>query len=125
MKKWMMWWILALFALALGSCGPGPMGPGHMGGMMGRGMMSAPAGPPPAVTPVATATPGGETTVSYSRQVQPLFDRSCVACHGGQMGLCGSSAPLDCRGRGQKLIERPSNGKLYPPARGLPLPTSI
>lgn len=93
MKKW---WMLTVLALALASCAPGPMGSGgmggmmgprRMGGMMGGGMMSAPASPPPAVTPVATATPGGAATVSYSRQVQPIFDRNCVACHGGQMGL--------------------------------------
>lgn len=93
MKGRQIWWMLALLALALGSCVSGPMGSGgmmgsgHMGGMMGGGMMSAPAGPPPAVTPVATATPGGAATVSYSQDVQPLFDRNCVACHGGQMGL--------------------------------------
>lgn len=93
MKKWLIGGMLALFALGLGSCVPGPMGsggmrgPGHMGGMMGGGMMSAPVGPPPAVTPAATATPGGAATVSYSRQVQPIFDRNCIACHGGQMGL--------------------------------------
>ncbi len=90
---------LLAVALLLAACAPmGPMGPGMMGrrgmgpGMMGRrgmgpGMMGGPSGPPPPVTPAPTATPGGSATVSYSRDVQPIFDRNCVVCHGGSAGL--------------------------------------
>ncbi len=95
---------LLAMTLLLAACAPmGPMGPGMMGrrgmgpgmmgrrgmgpGMMGRGMMDGPSGPPPAVTPAPTATPGGSATVSYSRDVQPIFDQNCVVCHGGSAGL--------------------------------------
>lgn len=61
------------------------MGRGH-DGMMGPGMMGRGA-PPPVVTPAPTATPGGDATVRYRRDVQPIFDRRCVRCHGGQAGL--------------------------------------
>ncbi|MFQ5344222.1 MAG: c-type cytochrome domain-containing protein [Anaerolineae bacterium] len=80
-----------------------PMGAGHMGpgGMMGRGrgMMGpgmrrpepvegmGPSAPPPAVTPAPTATPGGTATISYRQDIQPIFNRYCVSCHGGQAGL--------------------------------------
>jgi mono/diheme cytochrome c family protein len=65
-----------------------PMGAGRMGpgGMMGPGMMGRSA-PPPAGTPAPTATPGGNATVSYRRDIQPIFNRNCVSCHGGQAGL--------------------------------------
>lgn len=45
------------------------------------------SGSPPEVTPAPTATPGGGATVSYSREIQPILDRDCVGCHGGQAGL--------------------------------------
>jgi mono/diheme cytochrome c family protein len=61
------------------------MGRGH-DHMMGPGMMGRSA-PPLAVTPAPTATPGGTATVSYRRDIQPIFDRNCVSCHGGQAGL--------------------------------------
>ena len=59
------------------------MGPMHppMGPMMSE------SAPTPAVTPVPTATPGGTATVSYRRDIQPLFDQRCVSCHGGSAGL--------------------------------------
>jgi len=79
--------VLLLGACMPGGMGSGMMGSGHMGGMMGQGMMSGPTSPPPAVTPAPTATPGGAATVSYSRDVQPIFTRSCIVCHGGQHGL--------------------------------------
>ena len=56
-----------------------------MGG--GRGGMMGPSAPPPAVTPAPTATPGGTATVSYRQDIQPIFDRNCVSCHGGSAGL--------------------------------------
>lgn len=89
-------WAVGLALVVLAACVPfgpmGPMGPGHMRGMMGRGMMGpgmmgGPVGTPPPVTPVPTATPGGAATVSYSRDIQPIFDQYCIACHGGQAGL--------------------------------------
>lgn len=49
--------------------------------------MGAQPGPPPAGTPVPRATPGGSATVSYREDIQPIFNRSCVNCHGGQAGL--------------------------------------
>ncbi len=51
--------------------------------MMGPGMMGRSA-PPPVGTPAPTATPGGTATVSYRRDIQPIFNRNCVSCHGGQ-----------------------------------------
>ncbi len=42
---------------------------------------------PPAVTPAPTATSGGGATTSYRLDIQPILDRECVACHGGQGGL--------------------------------------
>ena len=43
--------------------------------------------PPPEVTAAPTVTPGGTASVSYRRDLQPIFDRQCVDCHGGQGGL--------------------------------------
>jgi mono/diheme cytochrome c family protein len=63
------------------------MAPGMMGRGMGPDMMGGEYAPPPAVTSVPTATPGGNATVSYRQDVQPIFDRACVACHGGSAGL--------------------------------------
>jgi mono/diheme cytochrome c family protein len=66
-------------------------GPGMMRGwpnnMRGPGMMSQYTYPPPVVTPAPTATPGGSTMTSYGRDIQPIFDRACIRCHGGQAGL--------------------------------------
>jgi mono/diheme cytochrome c family protein len=45
------------------------------------------SGSPPEVTPAPTATPGGVAMVSYKQQIQPILDRECVGCHGGQAGL--------------------------------------
>ncbi len=92
-RPWMVGAAVGLALVALAGCVPmGPMGPGHMRrmmgrGMMGPGMMGGRLEPPPAVTVVPTATPGGPATVSYRRDIQPLFDAYCVACHGGQAGL--------------------------------------
>jgi mono/diheme cytochrome c family protein len=99
MKRY--WWFVRWFVpvalmLGLAACTPmGPMGPGmgpdHMRGMMGRGMMGrgmmGQGGTPPPVTPVPTATPGGSATVSYNRDVQPIFNQNCISCHGGSLGL--------------------------------------
>jgi mono/diheme cytochrome c family protein len=66
-------------------------GPGMMrdwpNNMPGPGMMSQYTYPPPVVTPAPTATPGGSTMTSYSRDIQLIFDRACISCHGGQAGL--------------------------------------
>lgn len=58
------------------SCGPGNMGP-----MMDRG------GDPPDTARVPTATPGGDTTVSFSQDIQPILSENCVSCHGGSGDL--------------------------------------
>jgi mono/diheme cytochrome c family protein len=39
----------------------------------------------PEVTPAPIATQGGPAQVSYRQQIQPLLDRECVGCHGGQI----------------------------------------
>ncbi len=82
--------LLAGCGLAWGPMGPGGMGSGHppmMGpGRMGPGMMGG-GSPPPAFTPLPTATPGGDVEVSFRRDVLPIFNRSCVSCHGGTQGL--------------------------------------
>lgn len=66
-------------------------GPGMMrnwpDNMPGPGMMSKDTYPPPAVTPAPTATPGGISITSYRQDIQPIFDRVCISCHGGQAGL--------------------------------------
>lgn len=59
----------------------------HMGGPMGPGGMGRFAAPPPEVAPAPTATPGGPATVRYRAEIQPIFDRRCVSCHGGAAGL--------------------------------------
>lgn len=52
-------------------------GPGGMGGIQST----------PDVTPAPTATAGGAASVSYAQDIQPILDRACVMCHGGQAGL--------------------------------------
>ena len=69
--------IIGLFlAVLIVSCGPG-----HMGPMRDRG------GDPPDTTRVPTATPGGDTTASFSRDIQPILSENCVSCHGGSGDL--------------------------------------
>jgi hypothetical protein len=67
---------------------PGPgMARDWPNNMPGPGMMNNDTYLPPAITPAATATPGGISIMSYSRDIQPIFDRACISCHGGQAGL--------------------------------------
>lgn len=65
--------------------GPGRLSPGpdHMPGPR----MRAERFPSPELTPAPTTTPGELSRVSYQRDIQPIFDRACVSCHGGQAGL--------------------------------------
>ncbi len=49
--------------------------------------MELPRATPRPVTPMPTVTPGGNTTVSYTRDIQPLLTANCVRCHGGIAGL--------------------------------------
>lgn len=50
----------------------------------------APAAPQaPVPTQAAAAAAVGAAGVSYARDVQPIFDRSCVKCHGGSDGVKG------------------------------------
>jgi mono/diheme cytochrome c family protein len=79
-------WVVIVVVLTAAGCGNGGMGHG-MDHDMGPGMMQGQGGEPPAVTAVPTATPGGSATVSYRRDIQPIFDRNCVNCHGGSAGL--------------------------------------
>ncbi len=41
----------------------------------------------PPVTPLPTITPGGQATISFSGEIQPLFNENCVRCHGGIANL--------------------------------------
>jgi mono/diheme cytochrome c family protein len=64
-----------------------------------------PSGSPPEVTPAPTATPGGAAKVSYRQQIQPILDRECVGCHGGQAGLFMDSYDnLMAGGPGGKVV---------------------
>ena len=63
------------------------------------------SGLPPEVTPAPTATPGGAAKVSYRQQIQPILDRECVGCHGGQAGLFMDSYDnLMAGGPGGKVV---------------------
>lgn len=42
---------------------------------------------PRPVTPIPTITPGGATTVSFARDIQPLLAQHCVRCHRGIAGM--------------------------------------
>lgn len=68
--------IALLATLLIVSCGHDDMGP-----MMGR------EGNPPDTTLAPTSTPGGDATVSYSEDIQPIFSENCTSCHGGSGGL--------------------------------------
>jgi len=41
----------------------------------------------PATQPTATQAAAGSAAVSYAKDVQPIFDKSCVKCHGGSNGV--------------------------------------
>lgn len=46
--------------------------------------------PPPPSAPDTVAMPSPQvdkTTVSFSKDIQPIFDRNCTDCHGGNAGL--------------------------------------
>ncbi|MFQ5814431.1 MAG: c-type cytochrome domain-containing protein [Anaerolineae bacterium] len=91
----------------------------------GRGMMGQPA-PPPAGTPAPTATPGGTATVSYRQDIQPIFNRNCVSCHGGQAGLYLESYDHVMAGsaRGRVVIpDDPQASELVRRIRGLSQPS--
>ncbi len=60
--------------------------------------------PPSTATPVSRAAPGGirpwygpARNFSYKREVQPVIDKYCVACHDGSPNDDGT-APVDLRG---------------------------
>ncbi len=118
--------VVVTLSLLLTACWP--MGPGGMmgrgRGMMGPGMMG-PSAPPPAVTPAPTATPGGAATVSYRRDIQPIFNRNCVSCHGGQAGLYLDSYDHVMAGsaRGRVVVPGdPQTSELVRRIRGLSQP---
>ena len=110
------------------------MGPGMMGRGMGPGMMGFSSIPPPEVTLIPTATPGGQATISYRLDVQPIFNRKCVTCHGGSAGLWLDSYERVLIGSGNEPIIVPGNpeaselyqritGRIQPamPLGGVPL----
>ena len=90
-------------------------GPGMMRGwpnnMRGPGMMSQYTFPPPAVTPAATTTPGGISLMSYKLDIQPIFDRACIRCHGGQAGLYLGSFDYLMAGSANGPVVVPGNSK--------------
>jgi mono/diheme cytochrome c family protein len=78
--------LLACFPLSSGNMRPGEMTDRRPGQWPGPGGFDQ-SGSPPEVTPAPTTTPGGAASVSYRQQIQPILDRKCVGCHGGQAGL--------------------------------------
>jgi len=44
----------------------------------------SPADTPVPIEPPATPSQAGSNTVSFARDVQPIFNRVCVKCHGGE-----------------------------------------
>ena len=50
-----------------------------------------PTVPPPQPSHDSSSTsspqPAGKATISFSKDIQPIFDRSCTDCHGGNAGL--------------------------------------
>lgn len=98
--RYVMFGGLILVLVACGSAGSARptarTGTGNSSGM-GSGMMSQSGAPrmmgrgqgvpPPTVTIVPTATPGGNAPVSLSQDVLPMLISQCGSCHGGQGGL--------------------------------------
>jgi mono/diheme cytochrome c family protein len=37
--------------------------------------------------PQPTVTPGGNGTVSFTTEIQPIFNANCISCHGGIAGM--------------------------------------
>ncbi len=95
-----------------------------------RGQMPGPAGgdqawPTPEVTRAPTSTPGGTAQVSYSQEIQPILDRACVVCHGGQGGLFVDSYDnLMAGGASGKVVVpgEPESSELVRRIRGSSLP---
>jgi hypothetical protein len=110
--------------LVLPPMGRRGMGLGMMGRGMGPGMMNF-SSLPPEVTQIPTATPGGQVTISYRMDVQPIFNRECVTCHGGsadlwldsyeRVQLGNSSGPVIVAGNPEvsKLFQR-ITGRIQP-----------
>lgn len=106
---------VGLFMMACWMLGPDPLRPS---GMMDWGHYTM-MGPvimyqwrqPPAGTPAPTVTPGGNATVSYRLDIQPIFNRLCVSCHGGQAGLYLDSYDHLIGGSGSGSIVIPGDPK--------------
>jgi hypothetical protein len=71
--------MFVIVLLFLAACWP----MGHMSDRDVTGIQQSPA----AITPAETADLGGDFTVSYQADIQPIFNRACLSCHGGQAGL--------------------------------------
>jgi len=104
--------IILAMSVLLASCWPASSGM-MMTGVMMRGccgripgmMRSGQSLPPPEVTPAPAVTPGGPVSVSYRQDIQPILDRQCVSCHGGQAGLyLNSYDNLMFGGSGGKVV---------------------
>ena len=121
-----------------GGMGPGNMGPGIMGSDgMGPGMMGGSGQPQRGFgTSSPTSTPGGSSKVSFRQDVLPVFDQSCVNCHGGEGGLYldnydhvmagGEDGPVVIPGKpSQSMLVQKIDGTSQPrmPLGGPPLPT--
>jgi hypothetical protein len=80
---------------------------------------------PPEVAPLPTVTPGGEASVSYRKEIQPILDRYCVQCHGGVEGLWMDRFENLMRGGEHGSIISPGNpedSELYLRLTGSKLP---
>lgn len=104
---------------------PGMMSewPNHM---FGSGMMRNDTFSPPDITPAPTTTPGGISIMSYSQDIQPIFDRACISCHGGQAGLYLESFDYLMAGSANGSVVVPGNpnaSELLRRIQGLRQPT--
>ncbi|MDQ7028920.1 MAG: c-type cytochrome domain-containing protein [Ardenticatenia bacterium] len=76
---------LASLAFIMVACSPAQPEPSPTA--MPFSPVQLPRATPKPVTPVPTVTPGGNLTVRYGQDIQPILDANCVRCHGGVAGL--------------------------------------
>ena len=63
----------------------------------------------PPVTPLPTITQGGKTTISFSGEIQPIFNENCVRCHGGIADLWLTDYEQMLNGALNGPVVRPNN----------------